>query len=436
MECLLMLTPSSLVTLSLQNAFLAIIMHYSRISTAPSQTYSAAAAVLMNEMLKCAISSLIALKRIDNSLWEHQRLSDGHKRGFTMFHKSRLAALRRNIFSSDCYKLAMPAILYVVQNNLQYVAISNLDVATFQVTNQMKILTTAFFSVLMLGKRLSRARWGALVLLAVGVCIVQLQTVSNTATTDGRLVGRVMHPMRGFLAVTLASVTSGIAGVYFELLVKSNGSTDLWTRNTQLSLFSLLPALMPILFSPHPGVSWSAGVASRFANFNGWAIGTVLTQTFGGLLTAIVIRYSDNILKGFATSLSIVISFLASVVLFNYTLTAAFLVGASIVLAATWMYNSPTAERTSVAVAPGSPIPSSAPILGEHKKRNSIVDMLRSASTSASDYVPAARLPPPLSRTPSSTPSTPYHSSPAQSYIGLSELRKPIVGVNTLLGGK
>jgi len=413
------------VTLSLQNAFLTIIMHYSRISTPPSRTYSAAAAVLLNELLKFTISSFIALKRIDNSLWEHAH--PDQRRGFTLFHRSRLVALRSSIFSADCYKLAIPAILYVVQNNLQYVAASNLDVATFQVTYQMKILTTAFFSVVMLGKRLSRTKWGALVLLAVGVGIVQLQTVGKGKT---ELV-RTMHPLRGFFAVTFACITSGIAGVYFELLVKSSGSADLWTRNTQLSLFSIIPALVPILCAPAPaaGMTYAQVLVSRFANFNGWALGTVATQTLGGLITAIVIKYSDNILKGFATSLSIVLSFLASVILFNYTLTVAFMLGASIVLAATFMYNRPVPERTSVAVAPGSPIPSTSVILGEARppsRASTILNLVTrrgsgdtpSLGAAAAQFLPPPP-PPPLSRTPSSTPSTPFLPSPSASSVNL-----------------
>jgi Nucleotide-sugar transporter len=38
--------------------------------------------------------------------------------------------------SPDCWKLSIPAILYVIQNNLQFIAASNLDVATFQVSYQ------------------------------------------------------------------------------------------------------------------------------------------------------------------------------------------------------------------------------------------------------------------------------------------------------------
>jgi drug/metabolite transporter (DMT)-like permease len=43
-----------------------------------------------------------------------------------------------------------------------------------QVTYQMKILTTAVFSVLMLGKALSPMKWLSLVILVLGVALVQI----------------------------------------------------------------------------------------------------------------------------------------------------------------------------------------------------------------------------------------------------------------------
>ena len=296
-------------------------MHYSRISTAPNKTYSAAAAVLLNELLKGAVSIVIALKKIDVDMAASGVPASRDSQTFSRavfsrlpsyLHLSRIQNLSAQVFSSDCYKLAVPAILYVIQNNLQYVAASNLDVATFQVTYQMKILTTAFFSVLMLRKRLSRTKWVALIMLAVGVGIVQIQstsapahgTLDKSARSDIPEVPsvRVMQPFKGFIAVTLACMTSGLAGVYFEFILKSSSGSspapDLWVRNTQLSLFSLVPALVPILFggSDQSGVGYVSGVIGKFRNFNGWAMGTVLTQTFGGLVTAVVIRYSDNIM--------------------------------------------------------------------------------------------------------------------------------------------
>jgi UDP-sugar transporter A1/2/3 len=223
----------------------------------------------------------------------------------------------------------------VIQNNLQYVAASNLEATTFQVTYQMKILTTAGFSVLLLRKNLSPSQWISLLFLSIGVGIVQIQAgVDNHGSGDGL---HTMNPMKGFMAVVLACFTSGLAGVYFEMVLK-NSQADLWVRNVQLSLFSLLPALAPIMFTQRtdPGQSLFSAL---FNNFGGWAWATVFVQVLGGLVTAMVIKYSDNILKGFATSLSIVLSFLASVALFDFQMSITFILGSTVVLIATWLYN-------------------------------------------------------------------------------------------------
>jgi len=89
-------------------------------------------------------------------------------------------------------KLLLPSSLYVVQNNLLYVALTNLDAGTYQVplfyasfkyntfvspyqvTYELKIMTTAFFSVLMLQRRLTCNQWISLLLLTFGVSLVQV----------------------------------------------------------------------------------------------------------------------------------------------------------------------------------------------------------------------------------------------------------------------
>lgn len=70
-------------------------------------------------------------------------------------------------------KLAVPAGLYAVQNNLLFFALSNLESSVYQVVYQLKILTTAMFSVVLLRKRLSPQQWASLVLLMLGVILVQ-----------------------------------------------------------------------------------------------------------------------------------------------------------------------------------------------------------------------------------------------------------------------
>ncbi|KAH9934710.1 nucleotide-sugar transporter, partial [Fomitopsis serialis] len=331
--CGLPLKYVSLVTLAVQNALLTLIMHYSRVSAAPSETYSAAAAVLMTELLKGSISLLVAFSRLDSSGSSSSSLWNPR----TLFYRFR--RLGKEVFRPDCWKLSIPAILYVIQNNLQFVAVSNLEAATFQVSYQMKILTTAAFSVVLLRRKLSPTKWLALLFLAIGVGIVQIQGGSSNKAESA---SHEMNPLKGFMAVVAACFTSGLAGVYFEMVLK-NSPGDLWVRNVQLSLFSLLPALLPIIVSRNVPTAPGAPVVSLqlFANFGLWAWATVAVQVLGGLLTALVIKYADNILKGFATSLSIVISFLASVALFNFRMSLTFILGSTVVLVATWMYNQP-----------------------------------------------------------------------------------------------
>ncbi|KAI0693332.1 nucleotide-sugar transporter-domain-containing protein, partial [Cytidiella melzeri] len=375
--CGLPLKYVSLVTLAVQNAALSIVMHYSRVSIPASEAYSPATAVFMNELLKGSISFAVAMFRVLGS-------SDAAGRSAVGI----LVAFRRvcrEIFSDDCWKLSIPAFLYVVQNSLQFVAVSNLPVATFQVTYQMKILTTAAFSVAMLRKKLSSTKWLALTCLAIGVGIVQIQSSTGSAPQEQNIaVGsahdsaplhiHIMSPLKGFGAVTAACFTSGLAGVYFEMVLK-NSKADLWVRNVQLSLFSLIPAALPIFWdSPYPH-SPSAILSGLLRNFGGWAWATVSIQVFGGLITAIVIKYSDNIMKGFATSLSIVLSFLASVALFGFRITPSFVIGSTTVLVATWMYNQPPGKELGVItnVVPSgksgnsyfTPTSPNAPILGQ-----------------------------------------------------------------------
>lgn len=71
-----------------------------------------------------------------------------------------------------------------------------------------------------------------------------------------------------------------------------------------------------------------------------WAVWvTVGINAFGGLVVAVVIKYADNILKAFATSFAIVLNCIAAYFLFNFKPTMLFIIGASCVIAAVFVYS-------------------------------------------------------------------------------------------------
>lgn len=307
----------SLVTLCIQNSTLVIIMRYSRLDK--EHLYYTSTAVFLSEFTKLIICLYMAGR---NQIRETGRLS--------------ISELYTQVFAPDAWKLMIPAALYTVQNNLQYVAVSMLDAATFQVTYQLKILTTALCSVIMLRTSLSGLKWSSLVLLTFGVALVQMPSDSSGSKTivdDDASMERFV----GLGAVAVACVISGIAGVYFEKVLKGS-KTSVWIRNVQLSFFSLFPALiMGVWWKDGAGV-WENGF---FYNYNYVVLAAISCQAIGGIIVAMVVKYADNILKGFATSISIILSFLASVYLFEFIVTTTFLLGATLVLIATYMYSKP-----------------------------------------------------------------------------------------------
>jgi UDP-galactose transporter len=141
---------------------------------------------------------------------------------------------------------------------------------------------------------------------------IETDKVTNTSHMDSRV---------GLLAVLVSCALSGLAGVTFEMILKNSTSaknTTLWVRNCQLSFWSLFPSLFL-------GVIWKEGEAISktgfFAGYN-WVVWmAILFQAAGGVIVALVINYADNIAKNFATSVSIVLSCVASAYFFDFKVT-------------------------------------------------------------------------------------------------------------------
>ncbi|KAF1560687.1 UNVERIFIED_CONTAM: UDP-galactose translocator, partial [Eudyptes pachyrhynchus] len=240
----------------------------------------------------------------------------------------------------DTLRLAVPSLIYTVQNNLQYVAISNLPAATFQVTYQLKILTTALFSVLLLGTSLSRLQWFSLALLFAGVALVQAeQALPSPGLPPPPAPPEGSPPQNyalGLAAVAVSCLSSGFAGVYFERLLKTAGGS-IWLRNVQLGAVGTAVGLAAMAAAEGSAVT----ALGFFYGYNPAVWGVVVNQAAGGLLVAVVVRYADNILKGFATALAILVSTLASVHLFGFRPRGPFLAGTAMVLVAVYLYGRP-----------------------------------------------------------------------------------------------
>lgn len=315
---------SVLCTLAVQNACQMLSMRYSRLPGQPR--YLTSTAVVVAEVVKMTASFAVLL----------------HQYGPGAFGQ-----VWRSVFVAwqDTLLVGVPALLYLVQNNLLYIAASNLDAATCQVAYQLKLLTTAFFSVTLLHRQMPPRRWVSLGVLFLGVLLVQAPPGSTARGSTG--VGQ--SAMMGLAAVSGACVLSGLSGVWLERIVQRNADVPIWLRNIQLGILSLVIGLGSVV-----ALDGRAVLEGGFFQGYTWLTAFVVLQvSLGGLLVGLVIKYADNVVKGFATSLSIVISSCASwfIPSFDFHPTLTFVGGSSLVIAATALYS--TANSTAVSTAPG-----------------------------------------------------------------------------------
>jgi len=309
----------SLIILIIQNSLSVFVIRYSK---AQPEKYLSSTAVVCSEILKLLTSSFIHIY-----LRSHEEKKGTYN--FLKFFKELFGK------ESECLKVTIPAVLYLIQNNLIYYSVSKLDAATFQISYQMKLIMTAIFSVLILHRKLYTHQWISIFLLACGIALVQLPTDSSSGSTSILNVNETVDKILGFLSVIVACSSSGIAGVYFEKILKK-GKATLWIRNIQLSFFSVIPGYLIGCLLLDGKIIKEKGF---FGGYTRWTVLAVMFQAFGGIVVALVVKHADNILKGFANSISIIISCVISYYIFDFNITFIFFIGCCAVLCSTLLFS-------------------------------------------------------------------------------------------------
>jgi UDP-sugar transporter A1/2/3 len=322
-----------LTMMVLQNSSTVLVGRYTRAGVPEAELYDVNHLITIIELSKLLLSAALEYYTTDGQLWQSL---DTH-------------ILQR---PTDALKISVPAILYLVQNTLLYVALTNLTAPIFQVTYQAKLVTTAIVSVFMLKRTYSPQQWTSLVAISLGVAIVVLGEKSSSSKDDDS-TATAGNLVTGLTAVSIACFSSAMAGVYFEFVLKKPADStksaaaqpSLWMRNIQLAFFSVVIAILQGLWKSNSAATVVVGTAitakSYLHGFSFWTWILVALQAGGGLLVAAVIKYADNVLKGLATGVSVVLSTALSMVFFGTPLTGQFAVGGAIILAAVYLFSNP-----------------------------------------------------------------------------------------------
>lgn len=191
-------------------------------------------------------------------------------------------------------------------------AATHLDVATFAVLYQLKLLTTAFFSRIVLNKTLSQIKWAALGLLTIGIALVVLpkeevvEEASSSSATES--IGN-QSSVQGYVAVLVACVLSGLAAVYTEKILKGGSPTPAaaqrlpldvggdkkdgndmsvwWINSTRLAAFSVVLGVATLI-QDVPTIM-EKGFFVHYTPMT-WCV--ILIQAIGGLIVGLVVKFA------------------------------------------------------------------------------------------------------------------------------------------------
>jgi len=269
-----------LIMMVLQNTSTVLVGRYTRAGVSEDEQYSVNHLMIVIEFAKLVMSAGLEFYTTNGRLYQ---------------------SLQIHVFQrpADALKILVPALLYLVQNTLLYVALSNLTAPIFQVTYQGKLVTTAIVSVIMLQRSYSVQQWVCLVFISLGVAVVVLDTDTKKPAEQTDENAPEQNIVVGLIAVSIACFSSALAGVYFEKVIKKPGNSgdstvqpaSLWMRNMQLAFFSVVIAACQNQYN-----SMTMKEDDKFADkpffhgFTFWPWILVFLQAGGGLLVAAVIK--------------------------------------------------------------------------------------------------------------------------------------------------
>lgn len=331
-----------LVALVAQTSLQALLLSYSK--NVLRQRYNSAAVIFFVEALKVVMSFILMemsrkkLKTNKRDI-EFQPITTKDSISHQIDPENDLTETQTSIGDPPVSKLlerslpmSVPAIIYFCQNILVYIIMEHVQPEVYSTLIQLKLLTAALVSTVLLGRSYSIGKWRALVILTMGAVLVQS---GSSLCPSGNDIGASVRSdalFGGFLTL-IVSCLSSLAGVYTEKVLSSAGSLSLWARNLQLGIYSMAFAVVKIFFIDRVQFS------DLFKGFTLVTLIIICSEAARGLTVALVLKNADTVLKGFATSCSIILTTVLGMVLFGNSVDLSFVLGAGNVILSIFIYN-------------------------------------------------------------------------------------------------
>ena len=235
----------------------------------------------------------------------------------------------------------LPALSYVVYDNLTFINLTHTDPVTYVILMQMRIAVTGVVWTLFFGKPLNQNQWIAIALLTLA-CL--LQKGVDIATANVNLQS---------LALILFQIGCGVfASVFNELLLKERGSCGTNLQNTFMYTNSIFINLFWLWLCPSR--EWckhdlytAMDPAKLSELLHPWVLPIGIILACIGIVTSLFIKHLDSVRKTIASALEIFVDAILAFLLFDIPIGAN-TIGACALCAAGVYYFSKPMEKVHV----------------------------------------------------------------------------------------
>ncbi|XP_010413702.1 PREDICTED: CMP-sialic acid transporter 3 [Camelina sativa] len=232
--------------------------------------------------------------------------------------------------------LAVPALLYAINNYLKFTMQLYFNPATVKMLSNLKVLVIAILLKMIMKRRFSIIQWEALALLLIGISVNQLRSLPEGATAIG-----IPLATGAYVCTVIFITVPSMASVFNEYALKSQYDTSIYLQNLFLygygAIFNFLGILGTVIYKG-PGSFDILQGHSRATMF------LILNNAAQGILSSFFFKYADTILKKYSSTVATIFTGIASAALFGHVITMNFLLGISIVFISMHQFFSPLAK--------------------------------------------------------------------------------------------
>lgn len=192
----------------------------------------------------------------------------------------------------------LPSLTYLVQNWCIQIAYQNIDGVVFNILNQSKMLFTALFAFLIMGKQQSRIQCIALLAVTTaGILIATNAPINGTNGHNGHTNGHSKWGL-GVSCVLAASALSGLGSGITEWILQGQKRNS-YMFSAEMAVMGSITILCSFFFN----ISSESQIYREEGIFARWTLHTlipVLTQGLGGIVVGLITKVAGGVKKGFA----------------------------------------------------------------------------------------------------------------------------------------